>query len=157
MCRVIYDGLRTCNLNFFFAFSCDRTISPGIGIFRKEDNNTFVLPHYRRHIFVLRFPGLARFQFQDSWFPKFCWPIFSICPCNATAARFLFQKHFHKICGADKIVEINMMPFSPEIFCKLQYSLFPLVEGLVVEFLFFLYKCHILEDNHWHCQLHPKP
>ena len=35
------------------------------------------------------------FQFQDSWFLKFCWPIFSICPCSATAVRFLFQKHFH--------------------------------------------------------------
>ena len=24
-------------------------------------------------------------------FPKFCWPIFSVCPCCATAVRFLFQ------------------------------------------------------------------
>ena len=73
MFRVIYDCLRTCNLNFFIAFSCfscDRTISPGIGICGKEENNTFVLPHYRRHIFMLHFRGLPPFQFQDSWFPK---------------------------------------------------------------------------------------
>jgi len=68
---------------------------------------------------MLHFPGLAPLQFQDSWFSKFCWPIFSICPCSATAVRFLFQKHFHKFYGAEKIVEMNMMPFSPEIFFKL--------------------------------------
>jgi hypothetical protein len=94
MFRVICDGLRTCNFNFFIAFSCFsfyRTISLRIGICGKEENNTFVLPHYRRHIFMLHFPGLAHFQFQDRWFPKFCWPIFSICPCSAKAVRFLFQ------------------------------------------------------------------
>jgi len=119
---LIDDGLRTCNFNFFIAFSCfscDRTISPGIAICGKEENNKFVSPHYRRHIFMLHFPGIAPLQFQESGFPKFCWPIFSICPYSATGVRFFFQKHFHKICGAEKIVEINMMPFSPEIFCKL--------------------------------------
>ena len=41
MFRIIYDSLRTCNFNFFIAFSCfscDRTISPGIGICGKEEN-----------------------------------------------------------------------------------------------------------------------
>ena len=76
---VICDGLRTCNFNFFIAFSCfscDRTISSGIGICGKKENNKFVLPQYRRYIFTLHFPGLAPIQFQGSWFPKFCWLIF---------------------------------------------------------------------------------
>ena len=94
MFRVIYDGLSTCNFKFFIAFSCfscDLTITLGFRICGKEENNTFVLPHYCHQIFMLHFPGLTPFQFQDSWFPKFCWPIFSICPCSSTAVCFLFQ------------------------------------------------------------------
>ena len=31
------------------------------------------------------------FNFKTVGFLKLCWPIFSICPCSATAVRFLFQ------------------------------------------------------------------
>ena len=107
------DTFRTkCNINFHHFLKIGRNHSTRVSdhlhphlpyvscnLWRLEDMQfqflhclfLFVLPHYRRHIFMLHFPGLAPCQFQDSWFPKFCWPIFSICPCSATAVHFLIQ------------------------------------------------------------------
>jgi len=71
---VKYGGLMTCNFSLFIAFSCfscERTDSTGIGFCRKEENNTFALPDYSCHIFMLHFPGSPLFNFKTVDFLNF--------------------------------------------------------------------------------------
>ena len=76
------------------------------------------------------------FNFKTVGFLNSVGQFFLFALVSATAVRFLFQQHFHKICGAEKIVGTNMMPFCPEIFCKFQYNLFPQQKVLLSNFYF---------------------
>ena len=135
MFRVIYDGWRTCNINFCIVFFCFLVTEPSVrGSEYVERRRTthlscdttavtsscciwlatllpshlhaaFVLPHYRRHIFILHlschttavtsscciFLDSPLFNFKTVGFLNSVGQFFFICPCNATAVHFLFQ------------------------------------------------------------------
>ena len=93
MFRIIYDSLRTCNFNFFIAFSCFSCANHHSGdrnLWKGGEQHVCLATLLLSHLHAA-FSWTRPFQFQDSRFPKFCWPIFSICPCSATAVHFLFQ------------------------------------------------------------------